>query len=123
MSIENNLERIATALETIAHHLAGAEVNTAKTDGEAKKAAKKPAKKATKTKAETKPKDEPKKLEVSDVQDALVRVANTLSRDVARGILGEFNAKKVSDLKESEYGAVIELCHTTMEEAEKEGAA
>lgn len=68
--------------------------------------------KAVKAKAE---KPEPAKekpapvASIEDVRAALVALSKAKGKDAAKQLLADFDAAKVGDLKQSEYGQVIEV--------------
>lgn len=54
------------------------------------------------------------KLSKEDVQKALMDLAGAKGKDVARGVLAEFDAAKLPDIKEADYPQVIELVNKVM---------
>jgi hypothetical protein len=121
MSIEQNLTRIADALEALVTKVA-ASVTSQPTAGA------EPAGKPRKAKTETAPGPTPppakdpvpevddfdsppadeKKYTKDDVRAALVALQKkTGSHETARGLLAKHGAKSLSDLKETSYAAVI----------------
>lgn len=51
-------------------------------------------------------------IKLEDVRAELVKVANDKGKNVARGLLSEFNVEKLADIKESDYE---KLLHRTQE--------
>lgn len=53
---------------------------------------------------------------IAEVRDKLREVSDTLGRDEAKGMLEEFDVKKVTDLEESDFAEFIEMCDEALEE-------
>lgn len=63
--------------------------------------------------ASVKPIKEPTK---EDAQKVLVELAKTKGKDIAKGVLAEFDAAKMGDVKPTDYQQVIDLAIKTMTE-------
>jgi len=102
MGIEKNIERIATALDTIALKLAPLSVDAELAEVQP---AEEPVKKKA-AKAETKPakttKAKIKKVSIDEVREKLKQYALATTSEKAVAILDIFKAKKVSDLNEAQ---------------------
>ncbi len=110
MTIEENLGRIATALETIAASAAAAPVAGAKTDAGEKPPRRRSARKEEAPKVET---PDPPSLETPTVTRDQVREALRIfrkdhSKDDAIAILGKFKAKSITAAEESILPALLE---------------
>jgi hypothetical protein len=112
MSIENNIERIANALEAIAQHYTGhlpllpASKGTDEVPAPKKGRPGKPAKPAPEPDAEDTPAASESEFTKEQVRAAL---QNLPTREAGLEILGKFNAPTLSALKESDYAAVMAL--------------
>lgn len=106
MSIEDNLDRIATALETIAVKL---EVFQTK-DGEVETPSEETAA-AKKKRIAAEKRAEKKELPTKeDARTALGEVQEAADPDAARTILAEFDATSMKKLKVEDYPKVIAAC-------------
>ena len=74
-----------------------------------------PAKKAAPTKKAA------KAVTLVEVRDALREVSQKLGKDVALGILGEFDCTKVSEVEEGDYAELVTACTEALSTAEEEG--
>lgn len=119
MSIESNLERIATALEIIA---TGGEVPAPKAKGKSGKAAASEASSSSKAKstsapAET-PSEQPNAPKVTDVRKTLGQVQKAFSPDKAREILKEVGGAAVmSKVPVGKYSAIIAAANALLSDA------
>jgi hypothetical protein len=71
---------------------------------------------ATKQQPKDKPKTKTSELEVVDiktVQSALMNLQTVKGRDVTKGVMAEFKAVKISDIKPADYLAIIALADKT----------
>lgn len=100
----DQLERIATALETIANSLPTSAVEAAPKPAPKARAKKKPAaKKAAKT-------DTPAKApSLDEVRAALVGLADSKGKAAAIGVLSDLGVDRVSDLKADQYTDAVAL--------------
>ena len=57
---------------------------------------------------------------LATVHDKLREVQESLGKEAVKEILEEFEVKKASDLEEEDYKEFIEVCDTTLDEAEDE---
>ena len=122
MSLEEKLAELTEAVveltDAMKNNGAGGTTKAEEEEAPAKKAPakKSPAKKAPAKKA-AKESDGPT---MEEVRDKLRQVSKEVSPKEARGILGEFDAKKVTDLDEKDYNEVMEMAEEALEGAESE---
>ena len=62
-----------------------------------------------------------KAVTLVEVRDALREVSQKLGKDVALGILGEFDCTKVSEVEEGDYAELVTACTEALSTAEEEG--
>jgi len=81
-----------------------------------------PAAKAAKGKAApaAKGKAAAKAVTLVEVRDALRDVSQKLGKDVAVGILGEFDCAKVSEVEEGDYAELVKACNEALAAGEEE---
>lgn len=108
MTIENDLSRIADALELIAGNYRGPIVSAAPSEVSAKKT-----KKAEKVESV----GSTIKVTKETLADALHQVVLTKTPVVAKAILAKFNAARLSEIKEEDYAA----CFAALEAEVKNG--
>ena len=46
-------------------------------------------------------------IELNDIRTALIKLSKNKGNDVAKGLLNEFNAEKLSDVKQSDYSLLL----------------
>ena len=121
MSLEQKLAELTEVVTALTEAMTN--VGTTKAEAEEEEA---PAKKAPAKKAPAKKAPAKKAAKESDgptmeeVRDKLRQVSKEVSPKEARGILGEFDAKKVTDLDEKDYNEVMEMAEEALEGAESE---
>lgn len=115
MTIEASLMRIAEALEVLnnsrpAPSFESLNVPVAPAVAEAAPVApKKPRKPVAEKAPATEP--APPAVTIKDVAEGVMRVANTVGREAAISILGQFKAAKISEIKPEHYAAVMRLVY------------
>ena len=75
---------------------------------------------AAKGKAAPAAKGKAKAVTLVEVRDALREVSQKLGKDVAVGILGEFDCAKVSEVEEGDYAELVKACNEALEAGEEE---
>ena len=75
---------------------------------------------AAKAKAAPTAKAKGKAVTLVEVRDALREVSQKLGKDVAVGILGEFDCAKVSEVEEGDYAELVKACAEALEAGEEE---
>ena len=114
--------------EKIANRLTVGAVGETEEEEEAPKAKAAPAKAAPAAKGKAAPaakgKAAPaakgKAVTLVEVRDALREVSQKLGKDVAVGILGEFDCAKVSEVEEGDYAELVKACTEALEAGEEE---
>ena len=119
MSLEQKLAELTEAVTALTEAMTNG--GTTKAEEEEAPAKKAPAKKAPAKKAPAKKAaKESDGPTMEEVRDKLRQVSKEVSPKEARGILGEFDAKKVTDLDEKDYNEVMEMAEEALEGAESE---
>lgn len=114
MSIENTLERIAVALETIAGKPGGAASASPAEPAAAK--ASTPAKPAKKSNTESPKKQAEKSASSSASRADVLSALKALPSNMGRQILADHGATKLSDLDEGKYADVVAAAEAAGEE-------
>lgn len=110
--IEQDLTRIANALERIAATLAG-QPELLPCDSKPPQSEPQTALPPENEPQADKPQDsakEPPSVTIEDLRKVLVDTGNQQGRDAVLSVLGRFNARKVSDVSPAQYGEVIAAC-------------
>lgn len=111
-TLENQVAKLTTAIERLTEVLVGD--NPPPTLASVKPS-KKPAQTAKKeaTAQDEQPEPEAKEATTApteeDTRKVLVELAKTKGKDIAKGVLAEFDAVKMSDVKPADYQRVIDL--------------
>ena len=105
--------------EKIANRLTVGAVGETEEEEEAPKAKAAPAKAAPAAKGKAAP-AKGKAVTLVEVRDALREVSQKLGKDVAVGILGEFDCAKVSEVEEGDYAELVKACTEALEAGEEE---
>ena len=119
MSLEQKLAELTEAVTALTEAMTNGGTTKAEAKEEEAPKKKAPAKKAPAKKAPAK-KEKSDGPTMEEVRDKLRQVSADVSPKEARGILGEFSAKKVTDLDEKDYDEVMEMAEEALEGAESE---
>lgn len=118
MSLEEQITELTAAIRDLIDTMGNAGVGEEEENpAPAKRGRKPPAKKAAPAK---KPPRRKKKAgpTLDDVRDVLRKVSVEVSKEVAKEIMGEFDdAKKVTEVDESDYPELIAACEEALAEA------